>query len=328
MNVEQAFEVLGLPTSATVAEIDRRYREVMLTEHPDQGGDQERAIQLNVARGVARKAAVKAQEAAERAAHEAAKRAAEAEKAAEKARRKGQATTRMPLGAETQAILTRMRDERTRPLVLARSICGLVCILLALIAVLASPDFARDIHFVPHSYLWMLLFGLAAFIFGCCTSIVSSEARRVGRRIEALTELLETPAYLRVTIEDMLMGLINRAPVGRKKLEEDVEKAARQAVQTFQFDPTRVGTGRLSRAHLAAVVFAVSPADMIWRSLAPGLFAALGSSPTSGTCDFGRVFVARGVEGGFIREQQSMMRGEVWTGYVISVPTSQPTTVG
>ena len=327
MNVEQAFAVLGLPTNASVEEIDRRYRDVMRTEHPDQGGDQERAIQLNVARGVARKAAIKGQEAAARATLEAAKRAVEADKAAERARKKGQAHTRMPLGNETQAMLVRMREDRTRPLALARTICGVACIALAVVAILASPDLTHDARFVPHSYLWMLLFGLAAFIFGCCMSIVSSEARRVGRRIDSLAELLETPAYLRATIEDMLMGLVNRAPVGRKKLEEDVEKAARQAVQSFQYDPTRVGSGRLSRAHLAAVVFAVSPADMVWRSLAPG-FALPFAPAGADTCDFGRLFVARGVEGGFIREQHSMLRGAAWTGYVISVPTSQPTTVG
>jgi hypothetical protein len=326
MNVEQAFAVLGLPTSATVEEIDRRYRDVMRTEHPDQGGDQERAIQLNVARGVARKAAEKSQETAAVAAKQAAKAAAEAHKAAERARRKGQAAIRMPLGNETQAILARMREERTRPLALARTICGVACIALALIAVLASPDLTHDARFVPHSYLWMLLFGLAAFIFGCCTSIVSSEIRRAGRRIESLTEILETPAYLRATIEDMLMELVNRAPVGRKKLEEDVEKAARQAAKTVQYDPSRASSGRLSRAHLAAVVFAVSPADMVWRSLAPGLTLPFAPMPAD-TCEFGRLFVARGVEGGFIREQQSMLRGAAWTGYVISVPTSHPTTV-
>lgn len=323
MSVEQAFAILGLPPGASVEEIDRRYREVMRTEHPDQGGDQERAIQLNVARGIARKAAVKA---AEKAVQDAAKATAEAEKAAKRARKKEAATTRIALGAETQAILARMRDERTRPLALARTVCGVACLLLAVISVLASPDLYREFRYLPHSYVWMLLFGLAAFIFGCCTSIVSSEARRVGRRIDALTELLETPAYLRATIEDMLMGLVNRAPVGRKKLEEDVEKAARQAAKAVQFDPSRAGTGRLPRAHLAAIVFAVSPADMVWRSLAPGLSLSFTASRGE-TCDFGRLFVARGVEGGFIREQQSMLRGELWTGYVISVPTSQPTSV-
>lgn len=46
----QWWEVLGVPRSATAQEIDRAWREAMATAHPDRGGSNEAAAQLNRAR--------------------------------------------------------------------------------------------------------------------------------------------------------------------------------------------------------------------------------------------------------------------------------------
>ncbi len=54
MNAASAFEILGLPASATDADIEERYRELAREKHPDAGGSEDDMRQLNVARDVAK----------------------------------------------------------------------------------------------------------------------------------------------------------------------------------------------------------------------------------------------------------------------------------
>jgi len=56
MNAASAFEILGLPSSATDADIEERYRELAREKHPDAGGSEDDMRQLNVARDVANEA--------------------------------------------------------------------------------------------------------------------------------------------------------------------------------------------------------------------------------------------------------------------------------
>ena len=44
-----AYDVLGVPATASWVEIQRAYRRLVLVHHPDRGGDSERMKQLNVA---------------------------------------------------------------------------------------------------------------------------------------------------------------------------------------------------------------------------------------------------------------------------------------
>lgn len=48
-------EVLGLPATATMTDIDRAYRELAKTRHPDAGGSEAMMAELNAARDAARK---------------------------------------------------------------------------------------------------------------------------------------------------------------------------------------------------------------------------------------------------------------------------------
>lgn len=49
------WNILGVDRAAPMAEIEARWRELMRTAHPDQGGDDETAKRLNAARDAARK---------------------------------------------------------------------------------------------------------------------------------------------------------------------------------------------------------------------------------------------------------------------------------
>jgi hypothetical protein len=52
MTRAQALKVLGLPSNASKEQVNTRYRELMRSRHPDQGGSQEDAANLNMARSV------------------------------------------------------------------------------------------------------------------------------------------------------------------------------------------------------------------------------------------------------------------------------------
>jgi DnaJ-class molecular chaperone len=54
VTVASAFDVLGLPDTATVAKIKARYRELSLTNHPDRGGSVEEMRSVIEAYRVAR----------------------------------------------------------------------------------------------------------------------------------------------------------------------------------------------------------------------------------------------------------------------------------
>lgn len=53
MDVKQAFEFLGLPVSATVAEVKKQYYRLARERHPDAGGDENQFRVLYAAYAVA-----------------------------------------------------------------------------------------------------------------------------------------------------------------------------------------------------------------------------------------------------------------------------------
>jgi DnaJ-class molecular chaperone len=57
MSDERAFELIGLPPTATEREVQRSYRTLALTRHPDRGGSAESMAELNEAHEVALEAA-------------------------------------------------------------------------------------------------------------------------------------------------------------------------------------------------------------------------------------------------------------------------------
>lgn len=50
MSLQEAANLLGVPTQATVTQIKSAYRKLMLKHHPDKGGSAEYAAKLNVAK--------------------------------------------------------------------------------------------------------------------------------------------------------------------------------------------------------------------------------------------------------------------------------------
>jgi hypothetical protein len=54
LDVKAAFELLGLPLSASAEEIDDRYRDLARDAHPDAGGSETRMRELNTARDLAK----------------------------------------------------------------------------------------------------------------------------------------------------------------------------------------------------------------------------------------------------------------------------------
>jgi len=318
MHLDEALKILGVSSDATIEEIDRAYREVMRREHPDIGGSAEQAIQINLARTVARKAARKAADRAKYAAEHA---------AVQPTKHKGVSQPdfqKNPLGGETRHILSEMLENRARPFRLASLLCGALCLALAVIAIITSPgvDFARSLH---HSLKWTLLFGLPALICGYYCSAMIGEIQRAGRRISALSDLLQNPAGVKILIDDLLPGLKNQPAVGRKKLEEDVDHAARVALPTLLLEQERGVRGRLSRSQIAALVFAVSERQPIWQTALGNIINRSNKRPR-GMHDFGRLFVAKGLEDGFVEERQSSLRGMPWTGYKITEIALEPAT--
>lgn len=53
MSDERAFELIGLPPTATEREVQRSYRTLALVRHPDRGGTAEAMAELNEAHEVA-----------------------------------------------------------------------------------------------------------------------------------------------------------------------------------------------------------------------------------------------------------------------------------
>lgn len=65
MSDARAFELIGLPPSATEREVQRSYRSLALTRHPDRGGTAAQMAELNEAHEVALEAARARAEAAD-----------------------------------------------------------------------------------------------------------------------------------------------------------------------------------------------------------------------------------------------------------------------
>lgn len=52
MTMEKAREILGVPPSASAAEIDKAYKNLLVKNHPDKGGTDEQAQELSLAHGI------------------------------------------------------------------------------------------------------------------------------------------------------------------------------------------------------------------------------------------------------------------------------------
>jgi len=55
LSPEEAFEVLGLPLSASDEDITDAYRRLIKDNHPDAGGSDSEAASINIAKDIARK---------------------------------------------------------------------------------------------------------------------------------------------------------------------------------------------------------------------------------------------------------------------------------
>jgi hypothetical protein len=320
MQLDEALRILGLTDGSTVEEIDRAYRDVMRREHPDIGGSQEQAVQINLARDTARKAAQKSADRAKYAAEHEAVQPAKHKKVLMPE------FTMSPHGQETREILTEMLQTRVRPYRLASILCAALCLVLAAVAIVTSPgvDFDKALH---HSLMWTLLFGLPALICAYYCSAMIGEVQRVGRQVSELSELLQNPAGIKILIDDLLPQLKDQPAVGRKKLEEDVDRTMRSSLRTLQFDYERAGNQRLTRAQIRALAYAVSESEPKWQTLLAGVIDQ-SNKKARGLHDFGRVFVAKGLEDGFVEERQSMLRGALWIGYkVTDVALERATTI-
>lgn len=318
MQLEEALEILGVSADATTEEIDRAYRDIMRQEHPDIGGSAERAVQINLARTVARKAARKAADRAKYAAEHAAVQPVRHKK------EKQAEFEKIPHGGETRQILSELLESRSRPYREASIFCGALCLGLAFAAIAASPgvDFATNLH---HSLKWTLLFGLPALICAYYCSAMIGEVQRTGRRVSTLSDLLQNPAGVKILIDDLLADLKDQPAVGRRKLEEDIDRTTRVSLRTLQFDHDRASRRRLSRSQIKALAFAVSENTPKWQTL---LASVIDRSHKRARAQqgFGRVFVAKGLEDGFVEERQGMMRGALWIGYKITDVRLTPAT--